>query len=198
MYYMYCITWWQILQLCVYRFILCYFYDTNHVDAEFYLTKPRLQNNLVWCGQGLRASDKGTVRAPSLKKTKRGEEQLFDMQFCTYANLCASAEGSTGFLQEIQGFSMGNMGFFHREIAVSVILLANKVLMHSALLIYDNGTDDCCMMGQSVQQPRITSRPSEKTSACLHAPGPTHLAPEGNVRRCSDWFNLSSAQNTPM
>ena len=33
-----------------------YFYYTTHVDVEFYLTKPRLQNNLVWCGQGLRVS----------------------------------------------------------------------------------------------------------------------------------------------
>ena len=29
-----------------------YFYCTPRVDAEFYLTKPRLQNNLLWCGQG--------------------------------------------------------------------------------------------------------------------------------------------------
>ena len=49
----YCITWWWILRLHVYRVILGYFYYTTCVDAEFYLTKPQLQNNLVWCGQGL-------------------------------------------------------------------------------------------------------------------------------------------------
>ena len=32
--------------------ILGHFYYTTHVDAELYLTKPWLQNNLVWCGQG--------------------------------------------------------------------------------------------------------------------------------------------------
>ena len=34
-------------------------YYTTGVDAEFYVTKPRLQNNLVWCGKGLRSSSFG-------------------------------------------------------------------------------------------------------------------------------------------
>ena len=49
----YCITWWRILRLRMYGVILSYFYYTIHVDEEFYLPKPRLQNNLVWCGQAL-------------------------------------------------------------------------------------------------------------------------------------------------
>ena len=53
-FHVYCITWWRILQLRLYGVILGYCYITTRVDAEFYLTKPQLQNNLVWCGQGLR------------------------------------------------------------------------------------------------------------------------------------------------
>ena len=41
------------------------------------------------------------------KKPKRGEEQLVDMQFCMYANLCTGADGRGGILnKEIQEFSI--------------------------------------------------------------------------------------------
>ena len=49
----YCITWWRVLRLYVYEVILGYFYYTTRVDAEFYLTKLWLQNNLIWSGQDL-------------------------------------------------------------------------------------------------------------------------------------------------
>ena len=45
------------------------------------------------------------------KKTKRGEEQLVDVQFATYANLHAGAEGRTG--------------IFYRKIAVSAEIKKN-------------------------------------------------------------------------
>ena len=53
----YCITWWR-----VYGVILGYFFYTTPVDTEFYLTKPWVQNNLVWCGQGLRVADANRLK----------------------------------------------------------------------------------------------------------------------------------------
>ena len=46
------------------------------------------------------------------KKTKRGEEQLVDVQFCVYANLHTGAEG--------------RVGIFHNKIAVSAEIKKNR------------------------------------------------------------------------